>query len=79
MLTQIVDKQPVGIKIHLIYDIACSYLKVEMHVHIYKNMPMCIYHNTQVNSNEELLNRVEFAIPAVIMSLYGVTNICGHV
>ena len=27
-------------------------------------MPMCIYHNTQVNSNEELLNRVEFAIPA---------------
>ena len=41
LLTQIVDKQPVGIKIHLMYDIACNlvrHLKVEMHVYIDKNM-----------------------------------------
>lgn len=37
LLNEIVDKQPEGVKIHLMYDIACNlvrHLKVKMHMHL---------------------------------------------
>ena len=67
-MNEIVDKQPEGIRIHLMYDIACNrvrHLKVEMHVHLQDHARASTYTTQiQVNGNQELLKRVEFAIPA---------------